>query len=395
MPESRYSSSRLHHRVCLRVFSLLSKRPLRLPAWSSAFGITLLLPMGEPADLLYPGLILGLLSLLGVAIMGGIGWYLWARERRQQADSPTPGPALVAERRHKALQRHFNPYISGEPVREADMFFGRDELLRKIINGLHQNSVMIHGERRIGKTSLLFHLAEQLRQAEDPEWVFIPVSMDLEGTPQNRFFYLLIEAVWGVTRAYLTKSPPRLRYHQHDSDVSAKERAAEYTDRDFASDLRVLVEALKTLVRPHRVRVVLLMDEVDVFGTYDTLVQQQFRRILVSDLAQNVGAVVAGAHINKSWDRQESPWYNLFIELPLEPFTREQARTLLVEPVQDVYQWDEAAIAYVLARAEGRPHRLQRYALEAVNRILAENRLRITVADVRAADQAIDRTGSC
>jgi hypothetical protein len=341
--------------------------------------------------------------LVGLAAAGGVGWFLWARERprvaRQKAESSARRPvsnAAIASGESAALERHFNPYISGEPVREADMFFGRDDPLRRIINGLHQNSVMVYGERRIGKTTLLFHLAEQLRRTEDPEWVFIPVSVDLEGTPQNSFFYLLMEATWGVTRAYLTKSPPRLRFHQRSPAPLAEARTAqhtdwvEYTDRDFAYDLRVILEALRAVVKPRKVRVVLLVDEVDVFSNYDTLVQQQFRRVLVSDLAQNLGAVVAGAHINKTWDRQESPWFNLFVELPLEPFTREQACALLVEPVRDVYQWNADALDFVLARAEGRPHRLQRYALEAVNRMLADNRLRITLADVRAADQVIE-----
>ncbi len=328
-----------------------------------------------PGTLLAAAVVAGVLVLLGLAAVGAVSWYRWARERGHRADKHT--------RQQEALQRHFNPYIFGEPVRQASMFFGRDELLGKIINGLHQNSIMIHGERRIGKTSLLFHLAQRLRRTEDPEWVFIPVSVDLEGTSQDRFFYLLAEAVWGVVRAYLTGSRLNLRLQAR--------RAPEYTDRDFASDLRVLLEPLKALVGPRKVRLVLLVDEMDVFNEYDRLIQQQFRRVFMSDLAQHLGAVVAGAHIQKTWDRQESPWYNMFYEIPLGPFTEVEARALLIEPVRDVYRWDEDAIVYVLERAQGRPHRLQRYALEAVNLMLSANRLNITLADVRAAGEAIAR----
>ena len=87
------------------------------------------------------------------------------------------------------------------------MFFGRDELLRRIFNALHQNSIMIHGQRRMGKTTLLYQFAEQLRHADDPEWAFIPVYMDLEGTPQPRFFYVLMDALWGVLQAYAWTTP--------------------------------------------------------------------------------------------------------------------------------------------------------------------------------------------
>lgn len=335
------------------------------------------LPGGRrvPADSFYPILALSILALGGLAAAGGAEWRSRARERRRRGEETM--------RQREALARHFNPYISGEPVREPEMFFARDELLRKILNALHQNSIMIHGERRMGKTSLLYQLAQQLRQAEDPEWVFVPVSVDLEGTAQDRFFYLLMEATWSVLRAFLTEAPPDLRF--------SRESPAEYTDRDFAADLRLLLDALKAVVAPRNVRVILLMDEMDVINGYETLVQQQLRRIFMSPLAQNLGAVVAGVQISKAWDRMESPWYNLFNEIALDPFNAEQAAQLLMEPVAGVYEWDSAALEFVVAHAQGRPHRLQQYGLEAVNHMLAEGRVRITEADVRAAHETIER----
>ena len=46
---------------------------------------------------------------------------------------------------------------------------------------------------------------------------------------------------------------------------------------------------------------------------------------------------------------------------------------------------------FVLAQAEGYPHRLQQYALEAVNHMLAAGRLHITQADVEAAHEMLER----
>ncbi len=343
---------------------LVAPRMVRLPGGGAVV-----------AETFYIGLFLGVLALGGVTAAGRISWRARTRERRHEAE--------MATRQREALARHFNPYISGEPVRREEMFFGREALLRKILNALHQNSIMIHGERRMGKTTLLFQLAEALRQADDPEWVFIPVSVDLEGTAPEHFFHLLMEATWGVLRGYLTGAPLTLRFDTIPS--------AAYTDRDFTADLRVLLDALKDVVALRQVRVILLMDEMDVISTYDAIIQQQLRRIFMSSLAQNLGAVVAGIQISKAWDRVESPWFNLFNEIPLDPFTDEQARELLTEPVRGVYEWDLDAIEFVLAHTAGRPYRLQQYALEAVNHMLTSERLRITMADVQAADAVIER----
>ena len=222
-----------------------------------------------------------------------------------------------------------------------------------------------------------------LRQADDPEWAFIPVYMDLEGTSQSRFFYALIEAIWGALQAYALDNPPRLQFVESTPE--------DYTDREFTADLRLALDSVIEVVAPRKARVILLLDEMDVVSAYDTVVQQQLRRIFMSPLAANLGAVVAGIQISKTWDRLESPWYNMFNEIPLELFTDEQARELLVEPVRGVYEWDPAAIEFVVQQSEGYPHRLQQYALEAVNQMLAANRQQITLDDVQAAHEIIER----
>ena len=82
------------------------------------------------------------------------------------------------------MKRRFNPYIAGAPVLEDEMFFGREQLLERILQTIHNNSILLYGERRIGKTSLQHHLKRRLQQLEDPDYVFYPVYIDLQGTPE-------------------------------------------------------------------------------------------------------------------------------------------------------------------------------------------------------------------
>jgi len=320
-----------------------------------------------------------IMAALGLVAVAGLVWAGGASLRARR-DARTRAAAEAAHRR-ESLERRFNPYISGEPVRQADMFFGRDALLRKIVNALHQNSIMIHGERRMGKTTLLYQLGQALRATDDPEWSFIPVSLDLEGIAEDRLFYLLMDAIWGMLQAYLTAAPPKLQFTQCDPQ--------RYGDREFSADLREIIDAVKPVVAPRQVRIILLIDEMDAIDGYSRLIQLQLRRIFMSPLAENLGAVVAGVQISKAWDRLESPWYNLFYEFPLEPFDETQARQLLTEPVRGIYEWAPEAIEFVVAHSDGRPYRLQQYALEAVNQMLSVGRTRITLADVQTADAIV------
>src|SRR5438477_8891739 len=52
-----------------------------------------------------------------------------------------------------------NPYVSRGPVQAVEMFFGRVHELNEIAAFVHGNqSISVIGPRKIGKTSLLFHL---------------------------------------------------------------------------------------------------------------------------------------------------------------------------------------------------------------------------------------------
>ena len=152
----------------------------------------------------------------------------------------------------------------------------------------------------------------------------MPIYVDLEGTTQDEFFHFLIEEI-AVAVATISKTDVQLNavveslsYHGYAE--------AEYTDRFFNHDLRILLEALQQFGEIHhegqQLRLILLLDEMDVISKYDHLTQQQLRRIFMRDFSATLGAVVAGIQISKEWDRVESPWFNLFNEIALEPFAR-------------------------------------------------------------------------
>ncbi|MBV7333417.1 hypothetical protein KFU94_35315 [Chloroflexi bacterium TSY] len=169
-----------------------------------------------------------------------------------------------------------------------------------------------------------------------------------------------------------------------------------YSDREFNRDLRRIIRLQQQYGEisfpGKQLRAILLLDEMDVISGYDHLIQQQLRRIFMREFAATLGAVVAGIQISRDWDRVESPWYNLFNEIYVEPFTEEQAVELLVEPVRDYYKYESDALAFIIEQCAGRPFRIQQYGLEAVSQMLAHNRRRITLRDATLAHQNIQST---
>src|SRR5829696_5375800 len=70
-----------------------------------------------------------------------------------------------------------NPYIAGKALGQDRGFFGREDILRLVETKLaspDQNALVLFGQRRIGKTSILLQLQRRLASP-----LFLPIYFDL------------------------------------------------------------------------------------------------------------------------------------------------------------------------------------------------------------------------
>ncbi len=286
------------------------------------------------------------------------------------------GMGFLAQRvrRRRAMRRRFNPYIAGAPVLDEDMYYGREKLTARMLSTLHRNSLMITGERRIGKTTFLHHLAKVLAADEGGEWRFFPVFIDLQGVPEQSFFHALMAeivdalAITPETREKLRLTP--------ESDG--------YEAREFSHDLQRVIAELKTRTG-RRVKLALLIDEVDVLNEYSESVNQRLRGIFMKSFSENLVAVMSGVGIRRRWKSEVSPWYNFFDEINLPPLSGEDAEALIREPVAGVFRWKGDAVERILELSRLRPYLIQKYCVHAVNRMLELGRSTVRLEDVEAA----------
>ena len=280
--------------------------------------------------------------------------------------------ALIMRRRRRAARlrkRRYNPYVAGAPVLDEDMFFGRSELVDRILQTIHNNSLLIYGERRIGKTSIQHHLKKRLLALDDPAYKFHPVYVDLQGTPETRFFRTIAEDI------FLELGP----------DLNGLEmtggESGEYVYRDLVRDIRAALKVLGQKT-PKKVKLVLLIDEVDELNDYDPRVNQKLRSLFMKSFAENLAAVVSGVEIKKRWEKEGSPWYNFFEEIEVKPLDTADARDLVERPIRGMFRLDRGATDRIVALTEGKPYLLQKFCIALVTRLHEQGRRRITVADV-------------
>ncbi|MBK9710213.1 MAG: GAF domain-containing protein [Kouleothrix sp.] len=285
----------------------------------------------------------------------------------------------LATQDSRMLAKFNNPYIVGTPVLTPEMCFGREPLFKRILSVLHQNSLLLYGERRIGKTTVLRQLKIRLQAHDDPEYRFRPVYVDLQAIEEHAFFHTIMDDVLRIFGTQANQVP--LRYSP---------RRAAYSGYDFQHDLSAVIGRLCGPQPGGRIdRLVLLIDEADVMYQYDERVLQEFRRIFMNDYAAYLGVVFAVMDVQRKWKRYESPFYNLFQQIPIPPLTRADTELLARTPVRGRYEYQESAIDLIYQISGGKPMKIQLLCLEAINYIREQSRTIVTPEDIERVGQAV------
>ncbi len=288
------------------------------------------------------------------------------------------GAGFYAARRRRALRNRFNPYIAGAPVLSNAMFFGRKKLLSRVLNMIHANSLMITGDRRIGKTSFMHHLKMALSEDEGTEFKFFPVAVDLQGVPESTFFHTMMSEIVDAL-ALPPETLAELRFRSESDD---------YDDRGFSRDLQRVITELKTRTAK-KVKLALLIDEVDELNEYSERVNQRLRSVFMKTFSENLVAVMSGVGIRRSWKSEGSPWYNFFDEFELSGLSRNEAEELIRTPVHGVFRFEDEAVERILNASDLKPYIIQKFCIHAVNHMIEDGRSTIGVGDVAAVEALV------
>ncbi|RKZ91729.1 MAG: hypothetical protein DRR19_06425 [Candidatus Parabeggiatoa sp. nov. 1] len=100
-----------------------------------------------------------------------------------------------------------NPYIVGNPVGNSPVFVGRPDILRevlRVVRDSQDNAIVLYGQRRIGKTSVLQKLEARL-----PKEGLHPIFFDLQNKAEWSLGRLLRELAHKIS-SFLALAPPDL-----------------------------------------------------------------------------------------------------------------------------------------------------------------------------------------
>ena len=136
-----------------------------------------------------------------------------------------------------------------------------------------------------------------------------------------------------------------------------------------------------------KIKLVLLIDEVDELNDYDPRINQKLRSLFMKSFAENLIAVVSGVEIKKQWEKEGSPWYNFFEEIEVKPLGEQEARNLVERPIRGIFSLDKGIADRIVSMTDGKPYLIQKVCISLVTRLHKERRNRITAEDLEVVSR--------
>ncbi len=215
-----------------------------------------------------------------------------------------------------------NPFFHRGPIHNPAYFFGRERETDQILSLLsHGQSVALIGPRRIGKTSLLFHLsnpavfsAHGLSQA-DHLFIYLDGS-GLNSLDQNGLCRLLLEK---IHETLVDRNLPPGEFIRSDENTPVTFRAFERACRELSRQGWKLILLLDNFERlsqnPHL--------DPDFFSGLRALAAQYFLSYLTVSQQPLLGLTYANASV------LSSSFFNIFVTLRLGLLSEAEAQELL------------------------------------------------------------------
>jgi len=285
-----------------------------------------------------------------------------------------------------------NPYICGLPLDDRqEVFVGRVDLIRRIEHVLLERQappLVLYGQRRMGKTSLLLNLKRILNSSIAPAFV------DCQGLAGLTTYDALLFSLMKACRSAVLELRGR--------ELPALPDAAGGQDESAFLQFLAWMEESGRLLKENGLTLLLLLDEFEALETlFDSSgldaapFLNMFRHLLQHNPA--IRLLMAGSHTPAELGRWSQYLVNaqLFKIGVLEP---DDALRLVTRPVHGFpLRYDPGAAEHVLALTGRHPNLVQLLCYQLVdlkNTQPVERRFQVTVEDVEAAAPAALRSGA-
>ncbi|MDM3848911.1 MAG: ABC transporter substrate-binding protein [Aphanizomenon gracile PMC627.10] len=235
-----------------------------------------------------------------------------------------------------------NPYIVGTAISDPERFFGRDDLLGTINDSLQTNVnlILLHGQRRIGKSSVIAQIPKKLATDE-----FVFISFDFQCTVNSSHQEIIRLIAIGIIER-----------------LETNEEILTHLAENISTNIEIFyLEFLPTVYQQlGNKKLVLLWDEFDVLTERDTELSTDgdnfcnyIRQLLEKDQKLFIIPIV-GRNISKLPKLVSSLRPGASKEIGL--LDKNHTKELIIKPAEKFLRYKEEAIEAIFQLSAGHPY---------------------------------------
>ncbi len=283
-----------------------------------------------------------------------------------------------------------NPYSAiadSGPVKDEKMFFGRENIIEEITKSLilssSQKFIDIYGQKRSGKSSLLYHLTQNLKKSTK----FICINFSLGSSTvydSSSFFYLILE---GIERF--------IENHSNFEDPKPNFQAPKIKDLMLNPSI-VFYENIKELQKEMNKcdnwkdrKLLLLIDEFTYLysASLRNTLEPEFMKTWKAMLERGLfSAIVVGQDIMPKFKAKFPNEFGVFEDRRLTYLNKEDAQKLIEEPIWN-YKTNKSrfignAVNKILDYTSLNPYYIQIFCARLVDFMNEKKLTSVTEADI-------------
>ena len=326
----------------------------------------------------------------------------------EQAQTPVQNLSirLYSEDEFEKIENPYATYAEGGVVGDANMFFGREELIQNIAQAIRESRtqskcVLVFGQKRSGKSSVLYHLKKLLEESKD----LLILNVENIGSIQDPdsevpLLYQILKDILttmeyavedridkGFTPLHLS-IPDDIAFYQHPAPLQC-----------FQNTFRSFIRHVSNQEDWRSVRVVLLIDEFQYI--YDRIVAGEIPESFMQNWkallqANYFNAVLVGQDVMPKFKARFPNEFGTTQDERVTYLKPDDARRLIDEPIcidgrQDNSRYREHAIERILDLTAGSPFYIQIICNRLVEYMNVKHAGLVTEADVEQVKNELIR----
>jgi len=301
--------------------------------------------------------------------------------------------SLFDENEFNPIDNIFARYANSNTVTDKEMFYGRDELIKEIVEKLisaKSKNVVIYGQKRSGKSSVLYHLKQTLDSTNKAFCIDFSLSSLLTEWSITAFYYKILTEIDKELKRLQKKGIETPKFNK-----PVFEELEKNPTRFFREIMENFLEQFDNFEDWKDKRLTILIDEftyiyssiqrgtipIDFMKTWRDIIDQSY-----------FNSVLIGQDVMPDFMSKFANQFGVTEVKRLSYLKPEHAKTLIEKPIW-YYEKNESrfignAVDKVLEYTAGNPYYIQIFGERLVNRMNDEKRKLIRVTEVTVKEVA-------